>query len=180
MQSVLPPPRERSTYWVSTATVETATHILSIKSADRIPCGCTHIDPEIEHFVRSIGSRTHTYLRNNAQVLTETLSPKAAISVITPRAHLTPVIIAHTVASIKHHHQSHPFVPARIVPHNIATNLASVAPLTVSGSPSQQITPNPIVPKRPAPGRHPRRTRPRHVRNHPHVFCSTAPLTRAR
>ena len=31
------PPRERSTYWVSTATVETATHILSINSADRIP-----------------------------------------------------------------------------------------------------------------------------------------------
>ena len=27
----------RSTYWVSTARVETATHILSIKSADRIP-----------------------------------------------------------------------------------------------------------------------------------------------
>ena len=34
------PPRERSTYWVSTATVETAaTHILSINSADRIPWG---------------------------------------------------------------------------------------------------------------------------------------------
>ena len=31
------PPRERSMYWVSTATVETATHILSINSADRIP-----------------------------------------------------------------------------------------------------------------------------------------------
>ena len=30
------PPRERSTYWVSTATVETATHILSIKPADRV------------------------------------------------------------------------------------------------------------------------------------------------